>query len=44
MSKLTLESLLKESLERVINGGAVVPGDLLSFKVDRNVGGNEPNA
>ncbi|KAJ5750875.1 hypothetical protein N7533_007903 [Penicillium manginii] len=33
-----------ESLERVINDGAVVPGDLLSFKVDRNVGGNEPNA
>ncbi|KAJ5102899.1 hypothetical protein N7532_003428 [Penicillium argentinense] len=33
-----------ESLERVINDGAVAPGDWLSFRVDRTVGGNDLNA
>lgn len=33
-----------EYLERVITDETVVPGELLSFRVDRSVGGNDPNA
>ncbi|OOQ88870.1 hypothetical protein PEBR_11805 [Penicillium brasilianum] len=33
-----------ESLERVITDGAYATGDYVSFRVDREVGGNDPNA
>lgn len=35
---------LKESLERVINGGAFAPGDWVTFRVDPSVGGNDLDA
>jgi hypothetical protein len=33
-----------KSLSQVINNGAYAPGDMVSFRVDQNIGGNEPNA
>ena len=34
----------QDTLSQVISNGAYAPGDLVSFEVDQNVGGNEPNA
>ncbi|KZN92767.1 hypothetical protein EN45_029280 [Penicillium chrysogenum] len=33
-----------DTLSQVINNGAYAPGDMVSFRVDQNIGGNEPNA
>ncbi|KAI2715387.1 hypothetical protein CBS147332_5041 [Penicillium roqueforti] len=33
-----------DTLSQVINNGAYAPGDMVSFRVDQSVGGNEPNA
>jgi uncharacterized protein YijF (DUF1287 family) len=34
----------QDTLSQVINNGAYAPGDMVSFRVDQNIGGNEPNA
>ncbi|KAJ5143115.1 uncharacterized protein N7515_001902 [Penicillium bovifimosum] len=33
-----------DTLSQVITDGAYAPGDMVSFKVDQGIGGNEPNA